>query len=231
MKIYLGENSITLVAGRPEKPSPKEEVIEFGSKKSMLKAVREIAKPGSMKDLVIWSPDTREGLPPSANADHPADRFFSLFKVVEAAGGMVVNEKEEVLFIHKRGKWDLPKGKISASASRKNSREIFHRSESPTDEFQHRESPEETALREVKEETGLMVLRIDGELPATYHIYLQKGRPVLKRTYWYSMSAPSGQTLVPDRREKIIEVKWIAREELPDVLLNTYPSVRDLFIR
>ena len=32
--------------------------------------------------------------------------------LIQAAGGLVVNEKGEVLFMFRRGKWDLPKGKL-----------------------------------------------------------------------------------------------------------------------
>ncbi len=36
---------------------------------------------------------------------------------VEAAGGLVLNEKGEVLMIFRRGSWDLPKGKIDPNES------------------------------------------------------------------------------------------------------------------
>ena len=38
--------------------------------------------------------------------------FFACFEVVEAAGGVVFNPANEILLIHRRGSWDLPKGKI-----------------------------------------------------------------------------------------------------------------------
>ncbi len=34
--------------------------------------------------------------------------FFKKFTIVQAAGGMVKNEKNETLLIFRRGKWDLP---------------------------------------------------------------------------------------------------------------------------
>ncbi len=58
--------------------------------------------------------------------------FFKLFKPVTAAGGLVENEKGEVLLIFRRGKWDLPKGKLDPG-----------------------ETIEQCAVREVEEETGL----------------------------------------------------------------------------
>ena len=33
-------------------------------------------------------------------------------KVITAAGGMVFNPQKEILFIHRKGRWDLPKGKV-----------------------------------------------------------------------------------------------------------------------
>jgi 8-oxo-dGTP pyrophosphatase MutT (NUDIX family) len=53
--------------------------------------------------------------------------------IIKAGGGIVVNEQNEVLLIYRRGKWDLPKGKLDDG-----------------------ETIEECALREVKEETGLL---------------------------------------------------------------------------
>ena len=40
-----------------------------------------------------------------------------MFKVVEAAGGVVSNKNGEILFIRRMGKWDLPKGKIEKGES------------------------------------------------------------------------------------------------------------------
>ncbi len=59
------------------------------------------------------------------------------FTVIQAGGGLVLNEKNELLMIFRRGKWDLPKGKIDAG-----------------------ETIDMTALREVSEETGLTKLQL-----------------------------------------------------------------------
>jgi hypothetical protein len=63
--------------------------------------------------------------------------FNSLFKKINAAGGIVKNNKGEYLFIKRLGLWDLPKGKL-------------HKKESSRD----------GAIREVGEETGLTDLII-----------------------------------------------------------------------
>ena len=58
--------------------------------------------------------------------------FFKHFTLFVAAGGVVQNTNDEILMIFRRGKWDLPKGKLDEG-----------------------ETLEQCALREVKEETGL----------------------------------------------------------------------------
>ena len=39
-------------------------------------------------------------------------KVFKKFKQIRAGGGIVINEKGDVLLIFRRGKWDLPKGKL-----------------------------------------------------------------------------------------------------------------------
>lgn len=130
--------------------------------------------------------------------------FNSLFKRIEAAGGIVRNRKSEYLFIRRLGVWDLPKGKL------------------------HRTEPvEKGALREVKEETGLTGLLITKRLPSTFHIYTdKKGNAVLKETYWFEMMCHHDQKLVPQLEEDITEVKWFAADELDIPAQNTYASLK-----
>jgi ADP-ribose pyrophosphatase YjhB (NUDIX family) len=131
--------------------------------------------------------------------------FFSQFTAIEAAGGLVKNEKEELLFIYRLHKWDLPKGKIEEG-----------------------EAPMAAALREVTEETGLHQLTIKNKLCETYHTYKAYGKHFLKTTHWYSMNCTSNQTLIPQQEEDITEVKWINKSHLDDVLSNTYPSIKEV---
>jgi 8-oxo-dGTP pyrophosphatase MutT (NUDIX family) len=131
--------------------------------------------------------------------------FLSRYKLIEAAGGLVKNEKEEILFIFRRGKWDLPKGKLEKG-----------------------ESIKECAIREVEEECGIKHLKIIRELPSTFHTYELKGKAVLKRSYWYEMTAPGDQKLVPQVEEDITEIKWINKRELPKVLKNCFSSIAEV---
>lgn len=49
------------------------------------------------------------------------EQAFSLFRqefaAVEAAGGVVVNDRGEYLMIHRNGRWDLPKGHVEPGES------------------------------------------------------------------------------------------------------------------
>ena len=43
--------------------------------------------------------------------------FKSKIKVIFASGGIVKNDNNQILFIYRRGKWDLPKGKAEKGES------------------------------------------------------------------------------------------------------------------
>jgi 8-oxo-dGTP pyrophosphatase MutT (NUDIX family) len=133
--------------------------------------------------------------------------FQSEFKFIEAAGGLVENEKQEVLFIYRLEKWDLPKGKMEKG-----------------------ETPEESALREVEEECGISNLTLGEELPSTYHIYFYKEKWVLKKTYWYNMSYVGEEKLVPQTEEAITKAVWVNKNKLQEQLSNTYVSLKGLII-
>jgi 8-oxo-dGTP pyrophosphatase MutT (NUDIX family) len=122
--------------------------------------------------------------------------------VVKAGGGLVKNEKGEILFMFRRGKWDLPKGKQDPG-----------------------ESLENCALREVEEETGVGSLTVQKFLLVTEHPYEEKGQLLLKETHWWLMTTNSQQPLVPQTEEDITELRWIGTSEMNMILLNTYPGI------
>ncbi|MBP6811205.1 MAG: NUDIX domain-containing protein, partial [Saprospiraceae bacterium] len=107
--------------------------------------------------------------------------FQACFKVLEAAGGYVLNGQGELLVFYRRGSWDLPKGKIDKG-----------------------ETPEQAAVREVQEETGLLNIDLGSFLAHTYHTYEEKGKRILKKTWWYRMQTTDTQ-LVPQTEEDIEE--------------------------
>lgn len=198
MKIFLNDRSIELLDSKPVQQPPETLVIEYTSPEDLQKAYKQFEREEDYDRLVVWS---------GKGSTRWREEFYQLFKKVEAAGGLVNNEKGEWLFIFRMGKWDLPKGKISG-----------------------KETPEEAAIREVSEETGLSALKISGDLPATYHIYTRKGKTILKRTRWFSMEAKNDQSLVPQTEEDISEVRWVRKVEMGNILANTYASIRELLI-
>lgn len=139
------------------------------------------------------------------NANETLDLFASHFTMIQAAGGLVVNDKEEYLFIFRRGKWDLPKGKLDDG-----------------------ETIAECALREVEEETGLRDITLCEHLCNTYHVYHEKGKFILKESVWYDMTCRSGQILTPQTEEDIFEIKWLTPALWNSILDNTFPSIKDV---
>jgi 8-oxo-dGTP pyrophosphatase MutT (NUDIX family) len=196
MKIFLNEKTIELITLNSDNPLPGEKTIEYKSPKQLKKAFQTFEKDELQMKLTIWSEKEYDTL---------QSNFFHLFTNIDAAGGLVKNERGERLFIFRLGKWDLPKGKLSG-----------------------KETPEQAAIREVKEETGLQELQIKGPLPSTYHIYTRKGKQILKQTYWFEMEATSTQSLIPQTAEDITEVRWFRNEQLDMILENTYNSLKEI---
>ncbi len=128
--------------------------------------------------------------------------FFKHFHLIVAAGGLIKNEKQEILMIFRRGKWDLPKGKMDEG-----------------------ETLENCAKREVEEETGLQKPKIIKPLKITYHTYIQFGKHILKETHWYLMEVSGDEKLIPQTEEQISEIIWVKKEDLQKYVANTYPTI------
>ena len=136
------------------------------------------------------------------NIDHAFKNFTKLYKLIEAAGGLVKADNDKILVIHRRGKWDLPKGKLEKN-----------------------EIPEIGAVREVEEECGIGNLEILKLLEITYHTYKLKDKNILKRTYWYEILHKGNQKPKPQTEEEITEAKWLKIDDFNEVINNTYPSI------
>ncbi len=128
---------------------------------------------------------------------------------VPAAGGVVVRggETPEVLLIHRRGHWDLPKGKCDPG-----------------------EAPEACALREVSEELGVPpeALQLRALLGRTVHAYPLDHRYAVKPTWWFLMET-TAPTFAPQEAEAIQEVRWFPLEEA--LRRVTYPTLQALLQR
>ncbi len=131
--------------------------------------------------------------------------FWRKFLLIQAAGGLVQNEKKELLFMLRRGKWDLPKGKLD-----------------------RKETLEQCAEREVEEETGLKNIVMGSPLLVTYHTYDENGKHFLKESHWYRMSVSGKQSLTPQLEEQITQLKWVEAGEVGSFTRNTYPSILDV---
>jgi len=127
-------------------------------------------------------------------------------KVVTAAGGMVMNAQKEILFIYRNNRWDLPKGKTEKN-----------------------ESIENSAIREVEEETGVQNLEIKRFITCTYHVFKRKGKLRLKETYWYEMYTEYEGELVPEVKEGIKKAKWKNFQKSQKALRKSYANIKMLF--
>lgn len=142
-------------------------------------------------------------------SDNPGEvlsHFMERVNMVIAGGGIVMNEKDELLMIYRRGKWDLPKGKIEL-----------------------KEKIMEGAMREVVEETGVEIESVNKKPTITYHAYRLKGKDSLKETSWFEMKSKAGQAnLIPQTEEDIEEVRWVKKSDLKKYKDGCYLLIWDL---
>jgi ADP-ribose pyrophosphatase YjhB (NUDIX family) len=196
IKIFAPEKIIYLI-------KDKKKFVE--KKNAVLQVIESSADMRINYDELIGKKNVKEIYFFNENEEQLFVYFSKLFKVIDAAGGLVKNKNAQWLFIFRHNKWDLPKGKLE-------------KNEAITD----------AAIREVEEECGIKGLSIVKQIPSTYHIYFINSKAVLKRTYWFQMDCTDLSPLVPQLEEGITDVKWLAKAELKKVWDNTYESVRDV---
>ncbi len=166
------------------------EIHQYYSESALLTAIDEFEKDRQADTLYVTG---------------DSEKIFSLFPVIQAAGGLVIKNNDLVLFIYRYGKWDIPKGKVEPG-----------------------ESLKETAVREVIEETGVTGLEITKELTPTYHTYRIEGRRVIKKTCWFEMSYKDDSRILPQAVEDITVVKWLSRKDIPWAMRDSYASIIEL---
>ena len=127
---------------------------------------------------------------------------------IKTAGGIVLKD-DKILFIYKRGRWDLPKGKVEENASSR-----------------------KTAKIEISEETGLpkSQLKILKKLIPTHYHKRVDGEVVVKKTEWFliKFNGDENTPLIPDRNEGITDCKWFTFDELVLVLEESHERIRYL---
>ena len=121
-----------------------------------------------------------------------------------AAGGLVTNPQGQILWIFRRGFWDLPKGKLDEG-----------------------ETIQTCAVREVEEETGIKNIRLHELLKFTNHTYFDThlNQEVVKRTYWFHMTIPTEQKGIPQATEDIEKIEWHSLATAKHCLEQTYPTI------
>jgi ADP-ribose pyrophosphatase YjhB (NUDIX family) len=123
-----------------------------------------------------------------------------------ACGGLVKNNAEEILFIFRRKKWDLPKGKLDKG-----------------------ETLAACALREVQEETGAKNLSMLDFRTETFHLFYNNEKFILKHTYWYNMLS-TDTDFTPQLEEEIEAVCWIKPAEIGKCLENSFKSIEEVIL-
>jgi len=193
-KIYINKTLIALKDEKPQRPPKTGELIAryAGQVKHLHNFVDLAEKGGKYTRITIYYEDYKK----------LSKDFKGLFKVIEAGGGLVVNEYDEILFIFRRGHWDLPKGKLEPDERKK-----------------------EAAIREVEEETGVEVLGLGKKICVTNHVYKNKsGRRMIKKSHWYHMTADK-MDLIPQLEEDITDAKWMTMEKFNSKERVVYSSI------
>ena len=139
-----------------------------------------------------------------SGAGLPVEHAFS-------AGGVVIRHGDDgpelVLGLRRRdGRrpiWSLPKGTPDGD-----------------------ETPEETALREVTEETGLEV-RILDTIGDIHYRFVRDGRRIDKTVHYYLLEATGGD--LADHDHEFEDVRWIEVAEAEELM--RYPTERDILAR
>jgi 8-oxo-dGTP pyrophosphatase MutT (NUDIX family) len=147
----------------------------------------------------------RAGVFMNADVETLLKAFEKRFVLIKAAGGLVHTDDGHLLLIFRRGKWDLPKGKLDDN-----------------------EDLETCAVREINEETGLVKIQVERPLCITYHTYHQDGKHILKESHWFVMKTPEQIKLIPQIEEDIDKCEWVALDQLTPYMENTHASILDV---
>lgn len=174
--------------------SNNEKVYFYSDPSDLIITIRAFEKNPSIQTLYIQA---------KGQINEVLDIIKSLYEYVSAAGGIVVNSKNELLFIHRFNKWDLPKGHVEPN-----------------------EPIKEAAMREVIEETEVKELTLGEYLGSTFHVYFLFNRWCVKETHYYKMFSSSEAELVPQSSEAIEEAKWIGQSNLSQILDKSYYSIK-----
>jgi len=189
-KVFVNEKKLLL----SKQPENLEKILGYESV-TTLEIALDLLENTSVKELNVFG----------ENIDEIWSEFQRLFRIIEAAGGIVNDPDGKVLFIKRLGKWDLPKGKMEKGESR-----------------------EESAVREIEEETGLKDVELVRFINTTYHIYIERnGDKILKCTHWFEMNFKGEDTSKPQIEEGITEVAWKNTSQIEEeVFPSTFKNIK-----
>ena len=189
-KVFFNQKLILLTT---DIISPKEDSPFFYVKFTNKKFVVQMLKSKKVKMLYLYH----------SKEDKLWYYFLNMFKLIEAAGGLVRNLKtNHFLFIFRNKKWDLPKGRINKN-----------------------EEVQKAAIREVEEETGVENLSITKPLNTTYHIFKRNRKYRLKKTFWYLMETDYNGELTPETKEGIEKAIWIEKKLIVSLRSEMYHNI------
>jgi len=196
-KIYIKDKPLYLQSFKDYGTADKNSLpaVYTGKQVTLLQYIDTLEKANKLDGIHVYANDF----------DKLCKDFFALYKVVDAAGGIVMNEDGEILVIFRRGSWDIAKGKVDPG-----------------------EKIEDAAVREVEEETGIKKIKRKKLIDITYHTYSGKnGDRRIKKTYWYSMKAPK-QPLTPQTEEDIEKAEWVNPNEFLATYSPIYPNILEI---
>ncbi|MFO7843119.1 MAG: NUDIX domain-containing protein [Bacteroidales bacterium] len=200
IKIYFKNRFISLSKEKTDSESADIQTLDISASHRLKLGIKSFIDKPEIKELNIYG-DNQEKL---------LEKIKHEFKIITAGGGLVKGQSGRNLFIFRRGKWDLPKGKAEEG-----------------------ESNEECALREVSEECTLEAdkLKIADFLCETFHIYQQEEEIILKQTFWYDMIYLGEESCVePQTEEDIEECFWAKESEISELMKNSYATIRDFVL-
>lgn len=189
-KVFVNEKKLLL----SKQPENLEKTLKYESF-TTLEIALDLLQNTSLKELNVYGEEIGEIW----------EEFKKLFRIIEAAGGIVNRPNGDILFIKRLGKWDLPKGKMEKGESR-----------------------EESAIREIEEETNLRNVELLNFINTTYHIYIERnGDKVLKFTHWFEMNFEGEDTSKPQIEEGITEVAWKNTAQIEsEVFPSTFKNIK-----
>lgn len=197
--IYFNENSLIIQEAISEKSQinntlPSDSIFLNPSEDQIKVILQKLQNSHIDKALIL-----------TTNFSEIQDFIFKQYTIIEAAGGIIENQQKELLFIFRRGKWDLPKGKLEKG-----------------------ETPEIGAQREIQEETGATDLLLQKKIMNTYHVYQMNDENILKIGHWFAFYSNTRQLLQPQLEEEITAVEWFHVNDVNIPLSNTYGTIQEL---